>query len=113
MEVSIPDAVLDQIVQHRPHLAGLAANVVAGAVAERALAVAYLAGETLLSARDTLYLAQVAHGGPWGGDWVSTAFAAELAGVNDSRIRQRVLSGELPAMKRGGALYVRRDALTK
>ena len=40
MHVTIPDAVLAQIVQHRPHLATIAANVQAGVVPERALAVA-------------------------------------------------------------------------
>ena len=107
-DVTIPEAVLAQIVQHRPHLATIAANVRSGAVPERALAVAYLAGETQLSAVDTLHLAQVAHGGPWGGDWDTTGMAAARAGVTDGRIRQKALSGELESMKRGGVLYVRR-----
>ena len=109
MHVTIPDAVLAQIVQHRPHLATMAANVQAGAVPEKALAVAYLAGNTELSGADTLHLAQVAYGGPWGGDWDTTGMAAARAGVTDGRIRQKVLSGELESMKRGGVLYVRRS----
>ena len=108
LEVTIPAAVLAQIVQHRPHLATIAANVRSGAVPEKALAVAYLAGETQLSGADTLHLAQVAHGGPWGGDWDTTGMAAARAGVTGGRIRQKVLSGELESMKRGGVLYVRR-----
>ena len=107
-DVTIPEAVLAQIVQHRPHLTQIAANVQVGAVPERALAVAYLAGETQLSAVDTLHLAQVAHGGPWGGDWDTTSMAAARAGVTGGRIRQKVLSGELESIKRGGVLYVRR-----
>ena len=109
MHVTIPTAVLAQIVQHRPHLAQLAANVRAGTAPEKTLAVAYLAGETQLSGADTLYLAQVAHGGPWGGDWDTTGMAAARAGVTDGRIRQKVLSGEMESMKRGGVLYVRRS----
>jgi hypothetical protein len=35
--------------------------------------------------------------------------AAARAGVTDGRIRQKVLSGELESMKRGGVLYVRRS----
>ena len=108
MQLTITEAVLAQIVQHRPHLTQIAANVQVGAVPERALAVAYLAGETQLSAVDTLHLAQVAHGGPWGGDWDTTSMAAARAGVTGGRIRQKVLSGELESMKRGGVLYVRR-----
>ena len=108
MHVTIPDAVLAQIVQHRPHLTQIAENVQENVVPERALAVAYLAGETQLSAVDTLHLAQVAHGGPWGGDWDTTGMAAARAGVTDGRIRQKALSGELESMKRGGVLYVRR-----
>jgi hypothetical protein len=108
MQLTIPDAVLARIVQHRPHLAAIAANVRAGVVPEKALAVAYLAGETAFSATDTLHLAQVAYGGPWGGAWDTTAMAAARAGVTDGRIRQKALSGELQSMKRGGVLYVRR-----
>lgn len=109
MHVTIPDAVLDFIIQHRPHLATMAANVQAGAVPEKALAVAYLAGNTELSGADTLHLAQVAYGGPWGGEWDTTGMAAARLGVTDGRIRQKVLRGELESMKRGGVLYVRRS----
>jgi hypothetical protein len=65
---TIPDAILDQIVQHRPHLAPMIANLRShpdlAAQLEKAIATAYLLGETLLSAQETWYLAQVAHGGP-------------------------------------------------
>lgn len=112
---TIPDAVLAQIAQHRPHLAPMIANLRAqpaqAAQIERALATDYLLGETRLSALDTWYLAQVSYGGPWGGDWLLSSHAAAMLGVSESRIRQRIASGELPSIIRGKTRYVRRDAL--
>lgn len=112
---TIPDAVLDAIAQHRPHLAQMIANLRAAPAQapqiEKALATAYLLGETHLSATDIWHLAQVSYGGPWGGDWVSTAHAAELTGYDDSHLRRMAGAGELPAIKRGKTWYIRRDAL--
>ena len=112
---TIPDAVLAQIVQHRPHLTTLIANLRAypdqAAQFEQALATAYLLGNTHLSAPDTWYLSQCASGGPWGGDWLTTAHAAHLLGVTDGRIRQRIAAGDLEAIKRGKTWYVRKDAI--
>lgn len=112
---TIPDAVLDEIAKHRPHLAGMIANLRVhpdqAPQIERALATTYLIGETRLSAQNTWYLSQVSHGGPWGGDWILSSHAAELLGVDDSRVRQRILAGTLPAIKRGKTWYVRRDQL--
>lgn len=112
---TIPDMVLDQMIAHRPRLAAMVANLRAhpgqAPQIEKALANAYLIGETRLSGRDTWYLAQVAYGGPWGGDWVRTADAADLLGVTDSRIRQMIGEGKLPAITRGKTHYIRRDAL--
>ena len=112
---TIPDRVLDLIVEHRPHLAEMVANLrahpeQAGQI-EKALATAYLLGAVRLDGSDTWHLSQVASGGPWGGDWLLSSHAAELLGVSDSRIRQRILADELPAIKRGKTWYVRRDAL--
>jgi hypothetical protein len=112
---TIPEAVLEQIAQHRPHLAVLVANLRAhpehAAQIEKALATAYLLGETKLSAQETWYLSQVAHGGPWGGDWLLSSHAAAMLGVSESRIRQRIATKELPSIMRGKTRYVRRDAL--
>lgn len=112
---TIPDEVLDQIAAHRPHLAQLIANIRAhpdqAPQLERDVATAYLLGEPRLSAQETWYLAQVSYGGPWGGDWISTAHAAELTGYDDSHLRRLVGDGKLPAVKRGKVWYIRRDAL--
>ncbi len=112
---TIPDAVLAQIVQHRPHLETMISNLRAhpeqAIQIEKAIATAYLLGETLLSAQDTWYLSQVASGGPWGGDWLLSSHAATLLGVSESRIRQRIAARELPSIIRGKTRYVRRDAL--
>lgn len=112
---TIPDAVLAQIAEHRPHLAPMIANLRAhpelAIQIEKALATSYLLGETHLSAADTLHLAQVSHGAPWGGDWISTAHAAEITGYDDSHVRRLIGQKKLPAIKRGKTWYVRRDAL--
>lgn len=64
---SIPQHVLKTILEHRPHLAQLAANIpLAPAQCEKALAVAYLAGETHLTAIETWYLATCSRGLPYG-----------------------------------------------
>lgn len=114
---TIPDAVLDKIAEHRPHLAMMIANLRdapdQAPQIEKALATAYLLGETRLDGQDTWYLSQVAHGGPWGGDWLSTAHAAELTGYDDSHLRRLAGAGELLAVKRGKTWYIRRDALSK
>lgn len=112
---TIPDAVLEQITQHRPHFATMIANLRAhpdlASQIEKAIATAYLLGDTHLSAQDTWYLAQVAYGGPWGGDWVRSSHAAILLGVDESRIRQRIAAHELPSLLYGKTRYVRRDAI--
>lgn len=112
---TIPDVVLDQIAEHRPHLATMIANLRAypdqAIQIEKALATAYLLGESRLSVLNTWYLAQVCYGGPWGGDWVSTAHAAEMTGYDDSHLRRLAGTGQVPAIKRGKTWYIRRDAL--
>jgi excisionase family DNA binding protein len=114
---TIPDAVLEQIAQHRPHLATMIANLRThpdqAPQIEKAIATAYLLGTTELSASDTWYLSQCAAGGPWGGDWLTTSHAAHILGVTEGRIRQRILANELPAIKRGKTWYVRRDVLAE
>lgn len=112
---TIPDRVLDQIVEHRPHLAPMAANLRAhpeqAAQVEKALATAYLLGATRLSGADTWHLSQVAHGGPWGGEWLLSSHAAHMLGVSESRVRQLILAGRLPVVTRGKTHYVARTAL--
>ena len=112
---TIPDAVLAQIAEHLPYLAEMITNLHAhpelASQIEKALATAYLLGETHLSATNTWYLAQVSYGGPWGGDWISTAHAADLTGYDDSHLRRLAGVGKIPAMKRGKTWYVRRNAL--
>lgn len=112
---TIPDTVLDRIVEHHPHLAQMVANLRASPdhaqQIETALAQSYLAGESRLSAQETWYLAQVAYGGPWGGEWVRSWEAAVILGVDESRIRQRIAAKKLPSIIRGKTRYVRRDAL--
>lgn len=112
---TIPNAVLDKMIEHRPHLTQMVTNLRnhpdRAPQFEQAIAVAYLVGETHLSAQETWYLSQVAHGGPWGGDWVRSTHAAVMLGVDESRIRQRIASGELPSLLYGKTRYVRRDAL--
>jgi len=112
---TIPNAVLVQMGAHRPHLDTMIANLRAhpelAPQIERALATAYLLGETHLSGPDTWYLAQVSYGGPWGGSWLSTAHAAQLSGYDDSYLRRLIGTGALSALKRGKTWYVRRDAL--
>lgn len=112
---TIPDAVLNQIAQHRPHLAPMIVNLREcpdqAPQIEKAIATAYLLGVTQLSGLDTWYLSQVSYGGPWGGDWVSTSHAAHLSGYDDAHLRRLAGSGELPAIKRGKTWYLRRDAI--
>ena len=110
---TIPDAVLDRIVEHRPHLAAMAANLrAAPALApqlEKAIAQAYLAGETHLSALDTWYLSQVYYGGPWGGDWLPLARVE--TDYDPAHLRRLCESGRLPALKYGKTWYIRRDSV--
>ncbi len=112
---TIPDAVLDRIIKHRPHLAQMVTNLRnhpdRAEQFETPIAQAYLAGESHLSATETWHLAQVAYGGPWGGEWVRSWEAAAILGVDESRIRQRIAAGSLPSIIRGKTRYVRRDAL--
>lgn len=114
---TIPDAVLDKIAEHRPHLAAMIANLRAhpdqAPQTEMALARAYLYGETHLSASETWYLAQVAHGGPWGGDWWTLDRAAYETGYNAGTLRRMLNDGKLTGIKRDKTWYVRRDALPK
>lgn len=114
---TIPDAVLDTIAQHRTHLVAMIANLRThpdqAAQIEKAIATAYLLGETRLSGQDTWHLSQVAHGGPWGGDWLLSSHAATLLGVSESRVRQHILAGTLPTMTRGKTHYIRRDAVNR
>jgi hypothetical protein len=116
---TIPDMVLEQIAKHRPDLAPLIANLRAhlkqAAQIEQALATAYLLGTTRLSAVDTWHLSRVADGAPWGGDWVSTAHAAQMLGyADDSTLRRKAarLAQDGRALKRGKRWFLRRDALS-
>ena len=118
---TIPDRVLDAIAAAKPWTAHvidkLRANpddVMAGPrekwIAQQAMHGNFPAG---LGGHDMMHLAACYYGHPWSGDWVRTADAAEILGVTDSRIRQRILAGELPHIKRGKTWYVRREALAK
>jgi excisionase family DNA binding protein len=42
-------------------------------------------------------------------DWLTTAEAAELTGYTDAHIRLLINRGRLPAVKRGGAWFLRRQ----
>ena len=112
---TIPDAVLEQIVQHRPHLAQMIANLRIdmdrAPQIERAIANAYLLGEVHLSGQDTWHLAQVANGGPWGGDWWTLTRAAGETGYDHGTLRRMINDKKLSGIKRGKVWYVRRDAL--
>jgi hypothetical protein len=112
---TIPDAVLDAIVTHRPHLAALVENLRAhpdrAPQIEKALADAYLMGVPAITPLETWYLAQVAYGGPWGGDWITTDRAAAESGYDAAHLRRLAGAGKLAAIKRGKTWYVRRDAL--
>jgi hypothetical protein len=69
--ITIPDAVLETIVDDRPHLAGIVRNLRANprraAQFEKPLADAYLMGETKLSAVDTWKLSACCVGEKFGG----------------------------------------------
>lgn len=114
---TIPDVILDAITAHRPHLAPMVANLRAhpeqAPQIERAVADAYLAGEIRLNGPDTWHLAQVAHGGPWGGDWVTLVRAAGLSGYDEAHLRRLAPTMGERAMKRGKTWYLRRDALPR
>lgn len=114
---TIPDAVLDKIAEHRPHLAPMVANLRAypdqAPQIEKAIAQAYLAGETHLSATETWYLSQVYYGGPWGGDWITLTRAASETGYDDAHLRRLCEAEKMPALKYGKTWYVRRDALAR
>ena len=66
---TIPEFVLAKIVSHRPHLAKIVDNLKAdpqrASQFEKAVAVAYLAGETTLTVRETLDLSSCAAGRPY------------------------------------------------
>jgi putative cell wall-binding protein len=65
---TIPREVLDKIVQHRPHLATIVGNIPAApSQCEKALADAYLAGETRLTVQETWKLAACSAGNSYGG----------------------------------------------
>lgn len=112
---TIPDAVLDKIVKHRPHLQMMISNLHdypdQAAQIEMALARAYLYGETHLSAMETWYLSQVAHGGPWGGEWCSLAEAAQTTGYNPGTLRRMLHDKKMSGVKYVKTWYIRRDAL--
>ena len=114
---TIPDAMLRQIAQHRPDLQLMIDNLRAcpeqAAQIEQALATRYLWGKTRLSATNTWHLAQCAHGAPWGGDWVTTTYAAHLSGYDAAYVRRLAGAKTIVGMKRGKTWYVRRDALPK
>jgi hypothetical protein len=110
---TIPNAVLDTIVEHRPDLAAMVENLRNGQDArqiEPAIARAYLYGETRLSATDTWYLSQVANNGPWGGDWWSLDRAAHETGYDDSHLRRLAGEGKIDARKYGRVWYVQKDS---
>lgn len=113
---TIPDVVLDRIIEHRPHLAAMIANLRGhpdrATQIEKALATAYLLGAPQLTPMETWHLSQCAHGGPWGGDWLTTEHAAELTGYDAAHLRRLAGDGKIPALKRGKTWYVRRDALS-
>jgi hypothetical protein len=111
---TIPEAVLDAIIRHRPDLAALVAQLRRGADArqvEGAIARAYLYGETHLSSADTWFLSQVAHGGPWGGEWWTLDRAAYVTGYDPAHLRRLAGAGRITARKYGRVWYVRRDSL--
>lgn len=112
---TIPDAVLDAIVEHRPHMAVLVLNLHAHPVQapqiEKHIASAYLSGEIHLSGTDTWSLAQVAGGGPWGGDWWPLSRAAIETGYDHGTLRRMLNDRKLAGLKYGKTWYIRRDAL--
>lgn len=112
---TIPDSVLDAIVEHRPHLAqtvrNLRANMLDSRQAEQHIARAYLHGETRLSATDTLYLAQVAEGGPWGGDWWKLGRASQESNYSAAHLRRLAGEGVIEARKYGKTWYIRKDSV--
>jgi hypothetical protein len=112
---TIPDAVLDAIIAHRPHLAqivrNLRANMLDSRQVEQHIARAYLHAETRLSATNTLHLAQVAEGGPWGGDWWRLNRAAEESGYSPAHLRRLAGEGTVVARKYGKTWYVRKDSI--
>lgn len=112
---TIPDAVLAQIVQHRPHFATMIANLRAhpdqAVQIEKAIATAYLSAEIHLSGQDTWYLSQVSNGGPWGGDYWTLTRAAGETGYDAGTLRRMIFDLKLSAVKYGKVWYVRRDAL--
>lgn len=114
---TIPDAVLDKIAEHRPHLATMIANLRAhpelAPTLEKAVAQAYLAGETHLSGSETWHLSQVYYGGPWGGDWWPLARAAEETGYDHGTLRRMLNDSKLRGLKYGKTWYIRRDALPR
>lgn len=114
---TIPDAVLDVIVEHRPQLATMVNNLRAhpeqAPLIERAIATTYLLGTIGLSGQEAFWLSQVANGGPWGGDWLRSAHAAELLGVDESRIRQLVSGDRLNVITRGKTHYISRESVNQ
>ncbi len=64
---TIPQNVLDKILRHRPHMSQLIGNLpMAPAQAEKAIAFAYLQGETRLTGLETWRLASCAVGRGYG-----------------------------------------------
>jgi len=71
MQTSIPDEVLEKIVNHHPHLQVMINNLRNAKgqtvqLLEKRLADAYLSGETHLTPLETFYLAACCWGRPYG-----------------------------------------------
>lgn len=111
---TIPDAVLDTIVRHRPHLTTLVANLRnhpdRAMQIERDLANAYLMGETQLSGIETLYLSAAAAGHPYG-RYITLDYAAHLSELSEAHLRRLCIAGDAAAVKWRGQWYADREAL--
>jgi hypothetical protein len=67
---SIPQDVVAKIIAHRPHLVSVARNIPRSPIqCEKALADAYLAGETRLTIEETWKLAACCVGNRYGENW--------------------------------------------
>lgn len=113
---TIPDEILAKMLTDRPDLAAMVANLRAGPILaaqiERHIAFTYLEGTIRsLAPTEAWHLAQVAYGGPWGGDWVTTERAAGLTGYDPAHLRRLAPTMGDKALKRGKTWYLRRDAL--
>lgn len=111
---TIPDSVLDRIIDHRPHLAAVVANLrndpERAVQYERPLASAYLSGETRLSALETWHLASCAAGKPYGADavWIDVTTAAHESGYDPAHVRRLIYNHQIDGEQRKGVWWVRR-----